>query len=177
MKKLWKLILKKLRRRNSSFSYTRLSSESESASDYHQRRLDRWVSNVAAQMITFREQYHCNLRASVIRNSHRYKMILVGSPKRRVLIESKYLDHPLLKTMIEKSDERRRRQKADGSGGGGGGGDYDDDEEESLLVIKCEVVLFDHLLWMIEHGGPSLLPCSSDDNNLSMDELADLYLF
>ncbi|KAF7822490.1 auxin-responsive protein SAUR78 [Senna tora] len=39
------------------------------------------------------------------------------------------------------------------------------------MVVNCEVVLFDHLLWMLEHADPKF--ASSE----SLDELADLYVF
>jgi hypothetical protein len=36
--------------------------------------------------------------------------------------------------------------------------------------VKCEVVFFDHLLWMLENADPN----ASFD---SLEELADLYMF
>ncbi|KAJ0045445.1 hypothetical protein Pint_05000 [Pistacia integerrima] len=37
-----------------------------------------------------------------------------------------------------------------------------------LILVKCEVVLFDHLLWMLENSEPNLILDS-------LEELADLY--
>ncbi|KAJ9139635.1 hypothetical protein P3X46_030349 [Hevea brasiliensis] len=76
--------------------------------------------------------------------------IFVGSTRKRYVISSKYLSHPLVKALLEKSKDKHG---------------------EEVLVMKCEVVLFDHLLWMLENA---------DHNNLSLDsleELADLYVF
>lgn len=75
--------------------------------------------------------------------------IYVGSSRRRYVINSKYLTHPLLNALIEKSKQN---------------------PEDDNISIKCEVVLFDHLLWMLENGDPSVL------GSESLEELADLYV-
>ncbi|KAK9132836.1 hypothetical protein Scep_012364 [Stephania cephalantha] len=80
--------------------------------------------------------------------SEQREIILVGSTRRRYVIRAKYLSHPLLNALIDNSNE---------SPGG-------------LISIKCEVVLLDHLLWMLENAGPTL---SSE----SLEELAQLYTF
>ena len=64
------------------------------------------------------------------------------------MISSKYLNHPLLNALIDKSKQR----------------------PGEALLVKCEVVLFDHLLWMLENGDPNNL--SSE----SLQELAELYV-
>ncbi|KAK9155280.1 hypothetical protein Sjap_002760 [Stephania japonica] len=80
--------------------------------------------------------------------SEQREMILVGSTRRRYLIRSKYLSHPLLNALIDNSNENPR----------------------GLISIKCEVVFLDHLLWMLENADPTL---SSE----SLEELAQLYTF
>ncbi|KAK9151058.1 hypothetical protein Syun_009367 [Stephania yunnanensis] len=80
--------------------------------------------------------------------SEQREIILVGSTRRRYVIRAKYLSHPLLNALIDNSNE---------SAGG-------------LISIKCEVVLLDHLLWMLENAGPTL---SSE----SLEELTQLYAF
>ncbi|KAI4323165.1 hypothetical protein L6164_022795 [Bauhinia variegata] len=77
--------------------------------------------------------------------------ICVGSTRKRYVISSKYLNHPLLSALINKSEQKKGKN-------------------DSVLVVNCEVVLFDHLLWMLENADPKL---SSD----SLEELADLYVF
>ena len=79
------------------------------------------------------------------------KAIFVGSTRKRYLISSRYLNHPLLNALIEKSKQKRR-------------------SDEDVLVVNCEVVLFDHLLWMIENADP-------DFGSDSLEELAELYVF
>ncbi|KAL3508275.1 hypothetical protein ACH5RR_027676 [Cinchona calisaya] len=81
------------------------------------------------------------------------KTIFVGSSRRRFLIKSKYLNHPLLKAIIQKSNKINPAGHQD-------------------LSVKCEVVLFYHLLWMLDNADPNL---ASD--TLSLEELADLYVF
>ncbi|KAL7130635.1 hypothetical protein ABFS83_13G148200 [Erythranthe nasuta] len=80
--------------------------------------------------------------------------IFVGSSRRRYVISSKHLNHPLLSALIEKSGD------ATGLGPG---------RNPDLLSVKCEVVLFDHLLWMLENADP--------DSRDSLEELAELYVY
>ncbi|KAJ6963241.1 hypothetical protein NC652_001768 [Populus alba x Populus x berolinensis] len=49
----------------------------------------------------------------------------------------------------------------DRSGAGSG-----DEEDNQVVVVACEVVLFEHLLWMLESGGSQLG---------STEELAEFY--
>ncbi|KAF5728095.1 hypothetical protein HS088_TW21G00238 [Tripterygium wilfordii] len=77
--------------------------------------------------------------------------IYVGSTRKRYSINSKYLNHPLLNALIEKSKQK--------SG----------EEDQVDILVKCEVVLFDHLLWMLENANPNLMSLDS------LEELKDLY--
>ncbi|MFS7933782.1 putative small auxin-up RNA [Helianthus anomalus] len=61
-------------------------------------------------------------------NSH---AVYVGKSRRRYLISSEVAQHPLFQELVERS----------------GVGD-------SGVTIECEVVLFEHLLWMIENADP-----------------------
>ncbi|KAK8971360.1 hypothetical protein KSP40_PGU013914 [Platanthera guangdongensis] len=75
---------------------------------------------------------------------HGFHPVYVGKSRRRYLVSSDLLDRPLFQTLIDRS------------GGGGGGGH----------VVGCEVVLFEHLLWMLENADPK---------TESLDELVDFY--
>jgi len=77
--------------------------------------------------------------------------IFVGSTRKRYVISKKYLNHPLLNELINKSKPKVS-------------------DESTVLVVNCEVVLFDHLLWMLENADPKF---SSE----SLEELAELYVF
>ncbi|KAJ8427780.1 hypothetical protein Cgig2_021411 [Carnegiea gigantea] len=132
MKKLNHLLrkCKSLRQLGRSSSYSSLRSKSS--------RMARWSQ----------EDDGHDERRGHIENG---ETIYVGKTRRRYVIDSKYLTHPLLNALIEKSG-----QKSPGAG--------------NMISIKCEVVLFDHLLWMLENGDPSNLESES------LDELAELYV-
>ncbi|KAL3830070.1 hypothetical protein ACJIZ3_018872 [Penstemon smallii] len=59
--------------------------------------------------------------------------VYVGKSRRRYLVSNDVMENPLFRELVS-------------SGG-------DDDEEESISV-GCEVVLFEHLLWMLENADP-----------------------
>ncbi|XP_041005793.1 auxin-responsive protein SAUR78 [Juglans microcarpa x Juglans regia] len=80
-----------------------------------------------------------------------HKTVFVGSTRKRYVISSKYLSHPLIDALIDKTKHKT-------SSG------------DDILVVRCEVVLFDHLLWMLENADPNL---SSE----CLQELAELYVF
>ncbi|XP_022717829.1 uncharacterized protein LOC111276353 [Durio zibethinus] len=82
-------------------------------------------------------------------NQQHCETIYVGSTRKRYVISSKYLNHPLLNALIQRSKQKH------------GGED---------ILVRCEVVLFDHLLWMLENSDPNLILDS-------LEELADLYVF
>lgn len=81
--------------------------------------------------------------------------IIVGSSRKRYMISSKHLSHPLLNALIQKSSSSSKQKPGDGDG---------------VIQVKCEVVLFDHLLWMLDNADPSIGP-------ESLEELAELYVF
>ncbi|KAI9116289.1 hypothetical protein K1719_012456 [Acacia pycnantha] len=84
-------------------------------------------------------------------------IIYVGSTRKRYVISSKYLNHPLMNALMDKS---KTEEDQEGSHNGRSG----------ILVVNCEVVLFDHLLWMLEHADPKL-------GSESLEELAELYVY
>lgn len=81
--------------------------------------------------------------------------VYVGSLRRRYLINAKLLDHPLVSALVERSTKQS-------SPAGNGGGS---------VCVKCEVVIFDHLLWMLENAESDI---TSDS---SLEELAELYAY
>ncbi|CAL9039289.1 auxin-responsive protein SAUR76-like [Musa acuminata AAA Group] len=74
--------------------------------------------------------------------------VYVGKSRRRYLVRSDLVDHPLFRVLVARTG---------GSVGGTTG---------AGTVVGCEVVLFDHLLWMLENADP---PPDS------LDELVDFY--
>ncbi|CAL0327864.1 unnamed protein product [Lupinus luteus] len=69
------------------------------------------------------------------------RAVYVGKTRRRYLVSSDVVQHPLFRELVDKSD--------------------DDDMEEDTIKVACEVVLFQHFLWMLENAHPK--PESSDE--------------
>lgn len=74
--------------------------------------------------------------------------VYVGKSRRRYLVSSDLVGHPLFRVLVERSD---------GEGA-----------TSSAVIVGCEVVLFEHLLWMLRNGNvhPELTP----------DDLVDFYV-
>ncbi|KAJ9183711.1 hypothetical protein P3X46_007526 [Hevea brasiliensis] len=68
--------------------------------------------------------------------------VYVGKSRRRYLVSSDVIDHPLFRELAERSSE------------------------SDSISIACEVVLFEHLLWMLENADPQ---------PESLDELVQFY--
>ncbi|KAL5206286.1 hypothetical protein ABZP36_034495 [Zizania latifolia] len=75
--------------------------------------------------------------------------VYVGKSRRRYLIAADLVGHPLFQNLVDRSG-------GGAAGGVGPGG----------TVIGCEVVLFEHLLWMLENADPQ---------PESLDELVEYY--
>ncbi|KAG9459807.1 hypothetical protein H6P81_004315 [Aristolochia fimbriata] len=69
--------------------------------------------------------------------------VYVGKSRRRYLISSQLVDHPLFRVLVDRS-----------SGDG------------EPVTVGCEVVLFEHLLWMLENADPQAE---------SLDDLVEFY--
>ncbi|KAJ4745131.1 SAUR-like auxin-responsive protein family [Rhynchospora pubera] len=72
--------------------------------------------------------------------------VYVGQTRRRYLVNTQVLCHPLFQTLVE-----RTGTSTDGT-----------------VVVGCEVVLFEHLLWMLENADPQ---------PESLDELVEFYAY
>ncbi|XP_066353676.1 auxin-responsive protein SAUR76-like [Miscanthus floridulus] len=76
--------------------------------------------------------------------------VYVGKSRRRYLIAEELVGHPLFQTLVHRT----------GGGGATGGA------AAAGTVVGCEVVLFEHLLWMLENADPQ---------PESLNELVDYY--
>ncbi|WVZ91202.1 hypothetical protein U9M48_037405 [Paspalum notatum var. saurae] len=86
-------------------------------------------------------------------------VVFVGSSRRRYVISAEHLSHPLIAALIVDD------------GDGGGGGRRHKLEKQEPVAVNCEVVLFDHLLWMLDSNTVDL----RDGDDDAMRELAQLY--
>ena len=75
------------------------------------------------------------------------KIVYVGKSRKRYFLSAHYASHPLLRVLIVESFR-------DG------------------FSVACEVVLFEHLVWMLENTEPEAIQSDS-----SMKELAEFYAF
>ncbi|PIN26101.1 hypothetical protein CDL12_01170 [Handroanthus impetiginosus] len=69
--------------------------------------------------------------------------VYVGKSRRRYLITSDVMDNPLFRELVERRSD-----------------------DEYSITVGCEVVLFEHLLWMLENADPQ---------PESLDELVEFY--
>ncbi|XP_059318840.1 auxin-responsive protein SAUR76-like [Lycium ferocissimum] len=76
-------------------------------------------------------------------NNNNLHPVYVGKSRRRYLVTSDVVDHPLFRELVERT---------------GGSDDY--------VTVGCEVVLFEHLLWMLQNADPQ---------PESLDELVEFY--
>ena len=75
--------------------------------------------------------------------------VYVGKSRRRYLLSSDVIDHPLFRELVERSRDSDNNN------------DHDD-----TINVSCEVVLFEHLLWMLQNADPQ---------PESLDDLVDFY--
>ncbi|XP_021721001.1 auxin-responsive protein SAUR41-like [Chenopodium quinoa] len=72
--------------------------------------------------------------------------VYVGKSLRRYHVTSEVLDHPVIQELVDRSDGC----------------------DEETIVIGCEVVLFEHLLWMLQN---------IDTKSESLEDLVGLYAY
>ncbi|CAL0304828.1 unnamed protein product [Lupinus luteus] len=73
--------------------------------------------------------------------------VYVGKSRRQYLVSSDVVEHPFFRELVDKSEDKV-------------------DVEEDTVNVTCEVVLFEHLLWMLQNADPK------PD---SLDELVEFY--
>ncbi|KAK7328696.1 hypothetical protein VNO77_22813 [Canavalia gladiata] len=75
--------------------------------------------------------------------------VYVGKTRRRYLVNSDVVEHPLFRELVDRSRDS-----------------YEENKEDDTINVACEVVLFEHLLWMLEIADPQ---------PESLDELVEFY--
>ncbi|MED6118928.1 hypothetical protein PIB30_007088 [Stylosanthes scabra] len=96
-------------------------------------------------------------------SSNEQNVVYVGKSRRRYLVNSEIIDHPVFQELVDRSNNNNNNNSSSlSSCGDNGAGGCDDG-----VVVSCEVVLFEHLLWMLESSAETQLG--------SMDELVEFY--
>ncbi|MCO5588533.1 hypothetical protein L7F22_042490 [Adiantum nelumboides] len=81
--------------------------------------------------------------------------IYVGQERRRFEIPTEHINHPLLRGLLERTEE-----------------EFGLNQHGGLAIPACEVVLFEHLLWMVENQ--DMIHLFEDPTELR--ELLDFYM-
>ena len=102
-------------------------------------KLGRSNSSIAASSTSFSDEDFSSDQMSSQDNFPVY----VGKSRREYLVSSEILEHPVFCELVEKSGD-----------------------EDGNIVVSCEVVLFEHLLWMLKNADPQ---------PESLDELVEFY--
>ncbi|CAN6896178.1 unnamed protein product [Brassica oleracea var. botrytis] len=87
------------------------------------------------------------------------QLVYVGKSRRPYMLSSNVINHPLVQELLDRSSrfiEERHDQKT--------------------VLVACEVVLFEHLLWMLEDSFSD--HDDDDDREIgSVQELAEFYTY
>ncbi|XP_056169994.1 auxin-responsive protein SAUR78-like [Syzygium oleosum] len=83
------------------------------------------------------------------------RAVYVGKSRRRYDVSARVFEHPLFRELVDKSSSSSPSSPPP--------------PPTSAAVVSCEVVLFEHLLWMLENSG------DGDAQLGSMDELVEFY--
>ncbi|KAJ0257224.1 Auxin-responsive protein SAUR77 [Hirschfeldia incana] len=88
------------------------------------------------------------------------RLVYVGKSRRPYMLNSRVIDHPLFQELLDRSSrfmEERHDQKA--------------------VLVACEVVLFEHLLWMLKNSCSDHNDDDGDCQRGSVEELAEFYTY
>ncbi|KAL5098383.1 hypothetical protein RYX36_002710 [Vicia faba] len=86
---------------------------------------------------------------SCVSSEQGLRLVFVGKTRRRYLVNSDVVGHPLFQELVDRSRSS-----------------VEVNDEDDTVNVACEVVLFEHMLWMIEN---------TDPQPESLDELVDYY--
>ncbi|KAF8012827.1 hypothetical protein BT93_I0862 [Corymbia citriodora subsp. variegata] len=83
------------------------------------------------------------------------RAVYVGKSRRRYDVSADVFEHPLFQELVDKSSLSSSSSPSPTAA--------------AAVVVSCEVVLFEHLLWMLENSGGGRAQLGS------MDELVEFY--
>ncbi|VVA91636.1 unnamed protein product [Arabis nemorensis] len=89
------------------------------------------------------------------------KMVYVGKSRRPYMLSSHVIDHPLFQELLDRSSRLTEER-----------------HDQETILVACEVVLFEHLLWMLKNSCSDHGDDDADDREEgSVEELAEFYTY
>ncbi|XP_052183267.1 auxin-responsive protein SAUR78-like [Diospyros lotus] len=138
--KLTKLKSVVLKKWNSFSKLGRATAGGSVAAASHSSSSDYDDSSSSSSSSSGSYSYNNNSSSKMISSGAGLHTVYVGKSRRRYLLSSEVVDNPVFRELVERSG---------------------DNGDSSVTVVGCEVVLFEHLLWMLENADPQ--PESLDD--------------
>ncbi|XP_010476878.1 PREDICTED: uncharacterized protein LOC104756065 [Camelina sativa] len=86
-------------------------------------------------------------------------MVYVGKSRRPYMLSSHIIAHPLFQELLDRSSRF-----------------IEERHDQETVLVACEVVLFEHLLWMLKNSC-SDLDDGDDHERGSVEELAEFYTY
>ncbi|CAN8235309.1 unnamed protein product [Cochlearia groenlandica] len=83
-------------------------------------------------------------------NNNNLHVVYVGQTRRPYMLRQDIISHPLFQELVDRSSSRCNI------------------EQDREIVVACEVVLFEHLLWMLK---------TNNQEGGSVEELAEFYTY
>ncbi|KAK6914640.1 Small auxin-up RNA [Dillenia turbinata] len=99
-------------------------------------------SSVAADDDGANHQNDMEINDKHSNNSQLLHTVYVGKSRRKYLLGSDVVNHPLFKELVDKSEDVESLDV--------------DDVVGAITVSSCEVVMFEHLLWMLQNADPQV---------------------
>ncbi len=152
----------------------RAYSPMESSNMMRKTRSSTWEKAEAAmrieEAVESRDQYSQSETSSAASNSlddvpEGFLAVYVGKEKRRFVIGTHFLNHTLFRGLVETSATGEAEDSSSCAAGNVDG------QAGAELHIACEVVLFEHLLWLLGNDES----CAS--RQMEVDELLDFYKY
>ncbi|EOA38759.1 hypothetical protein CARUB_v10010944mg [Capsella rubella] len=87
-------------------------------------------------------------------------MVYVGKSRRPYMLSSHIIAHPLFQELLDRSSRF-----------------IEERHDQETVLVACEVVLFEHLLWMLKNSCSDLGDDDDDREKGSVEELAEFYTY
>lgn len=98
--------------------------------------------------------------ASEVSKCDGLKLVYVGKSRRPYMLSSHVIDHPLFQELLDRSSRF-----------------IEERHDQETVLVACEVVLFEHLLWMLKNSFSDHGDDDDDCEGGSVEELAEFYTY